>query len=73
MAEMNQTITLSGDKKYPPLDVGGFAAEIEKHANTLADSGWLPEAVNLRKWASELRGNSLKRSYAKDLLSDSGD
>lgn len=70
MADMNQTMSLIARKQNPAIDVGGFAAEIEKHANTLADSGWMPEAVNLRKWASELRGKSLKTNYAKDLLSD---
>lgn len=73
MAEMNQTMSLFDHKHYPAIDMGGFAAEIEKHANTLADSGWMPEAINLRKWASELRGKSLKTNYAKDLLSDSID
>jgi hypothetical protein len=32
-----------------------FADAIEKQANTLAQSGWMHEATDLRKWASELR------------------
>ena len=68
MADMNLTMVRSNRKKDPPADVGGFAAEIEKHANTLADSGWTHEAVHLRKWASELRGRSAKTDYTTDLV-----
>jgi hypothetical protein len=68
MADMNLTMVRSNRKKDPAADVGGFAAEMEKHANTLADSGWTHEAVHLRKWASELRGRSAKTDYTTDLV-----
>ncbi len=70
MADMNQTMASIARKQTQTIDVGGFAAEIEKCANTLAGSGWMPEAVNLRKWASELRGRSFQTNYAEELLSD---
>jgi len=73
MAEMNQAMAVSRRRQPPPTDAGGFAAEIEKHADTLANSGWLSEAGNLRQWASELRGKSLRTALARDLLPGSSD
>jgi hypothetical protein len=66
MADMNLTMVRANRKTGSPLDAGSFAAEIEKQANTLADSGWKHEATHLRKWASELRGKSVKHDYARD-------
>lgn len=71
MAEMNLVTFQGNRKKGPPADVGSFAVEIEKHANTLADSGWTHEAIHLRKWASELRGRSARTDYATDLVPES--
>jgi hypothetical protein len=73
MSDLDQAMARIHGKKYPPVDLGDFAVEIEKQANTLADSGWTNEAVHLRKWASELRGRSLKTSYTKDLSQASQD
>ena len=63
MAEMNLATVRVSRKKRSVVDVGGFAAEIEEHANTLAESGWTHEATHLRKWASELKGGSVKADY----------
>jgi hypothetical protein len=66
MADMNLTVVRASRKTGSPHDAGSFAAEIEKQANTLADSGWSHEATNLRKWASELRGKHTKGDYSRD-------
>ena len=73
MSDLDQATARIHSKKVPAGELGDFAVEIEKQANTLADSGWTNEAVHLRKWASELRGRSLKTSYTKDLLLGSQD
>lgn len=66
MADMNPTAVRASRKRGSLPDAGSFAAEIEKQANTLADSGWSHEATNLRKWASELRGKSVRNDYSRD-------
>jgi hypothetical protein len=71
MAEMSTTAVRAGNKKSPVVDVGTFAQQIEKQANTLAEFGWDHEAGHLRKWAFELRGDSIKRDYSGGRLSKS--
>ena len=71
MAEMNRTLIRANRKSGPPIDVSGFAAQIQKQADTLAESGWAHEAVGLRKWASELRGKTVKTDYTDDGLPSS--
>ena len=66
MAEMNLTPIRPNRKTHQPMDVSGFAAQIQKQADTLAESGWAHEAVGLRKWASELRGKTVKTNYTDD-------
>jgi hypothetical protein len=63
MAEMNMTMVRANRKKDSPVDAGAFAVQIEEQANTLAQGGWTHEATHLRKWASELRGKSVKGEY----------
>ncbi len=63
MAEMNLVTVQANRKKKLAVDADSFAAEIEDHANTLAESGWAHEATNLRKWASELKRGTLRADY----------
>jgi hypothetical protein len=71
MAEMSMTIVGASRKKGLPVDAGTFAATIEEQANTLAEFGWAHEATHLRKWASELRGKSVRSEYPSERLQPS--
>ena len=66
MAEMSMTMVGASRKKGLPVDAGTFAARIEEQANTLAECGWAHEATHLRKWASELRGKSIRSEYTTE-------
>lgn len=71
MAEMSMTMVGANRKKGLPVDAGAFAAKIEEQANTLAEFGWAHEATHLRKWASELRGKSVRSEYPGERLQPS--
>lgn len=65
MTEMN----IMAEKLLPgqivQSNVRAFAEQIERQANTMAQSGWEREAVDLRNWASELRVRSVGSRFVK--------
>lgn len=67
MAEMDVSIEKQNKpSRMVPANVSAFAEQIEREANKMAQGGWLHEAIDLRKWASELRVRSLRVGVVSD-------
>ncbi len=67
MAEMDVSVEKQNKpRKMVPANVSTFAEQIESEANKMAQGGWLHEATDLRKWASELRVRALRSGVASD-------